>query len=132
MLHRRLVSPSRDGGTVTGIVCRICCCARRAQRSRGTGQSAFDHREDLVERHPAAAVYFLIEKLRLLVIDGRCRQRDVVRAVGKLRDLGEEVFDGLSDGRAGHLPSPSAVVALPHGLFRSLVVEVDWVHRRRR
>ena len=37
---------------------------------------------------------------------------------------GEEVFDGLADGRAGHLPSPSAVVGLPHGLPRSLVFRV--------
>jgi hypothetical protein len=93
-------------------------------RSGCTGQPVFDHREHFVERHPTAAVDFLIEKLRLLIVDGGCRQRDVVGAVGKLRDFGEEVFDGLSDGRGGHLPSPSAVAGLPHGLSRSLVLGV--------
>jgi hypothetical protein len=88
------------------------------RRSRRTAQPAFDDREDFVERYAAAAVDLLIEKSRLLIIDGRCRQRHVVGSVGKLRDLGEEVFDGLADGRADHLPSPSAVVGLPH-LVRS-------------
>jgi hypothetical protein len=73
--------------------------------------------QHFVERHAAAAVDLLIEKLGLLVIDSRCRQRDVVRAVRKLRDLGEEVFDGLAGGRAGHLPSPRVRVGRGAMLF---------------
>jgi Protein of unknown function (DUF1427) len=47
--------------------------------------------------------------------------RPIVGAVGKLRDLGEEVLDGLADGRAGHLPSPSVVALI--GLFGMLMGE---------
>jgi hypothetical protein len=51
-------------------------------RGTATGTSwTFDEREHFVERHPPPAVDLLIEKSRLLVIDGRCRERDVVGAV---------------------------------------------------
>jgi hypothetical protein len=72
-----------------------------------------DYREHFVERCAAAAVDLLGEKLRLLVIDGRCRGRHAVGAVGKLRDFGDEALDGLADDRARHLSAPSlpAVVA---------------------
>jgi hypothetical protein len=65
-------------------------------RSRGAGQALYDDVEHFGERYAPPTFDLLIKKLRLLVVYGRCRQRDVVVAVGKLHDLGEEAFDGFA------------------------------------
>ena len=62
---------------------------------------------------PSAAVDLLIDELGLLVIDGRCGQRYVVGAVGKLRDLGKETLDGLANARANHLPGSALLAVVP-------------------
>ena len=55
-----------------------------------TRQTAFDHREHFVERDAATPLDLHVEKLRLLLVHGRCRERDVVGPVWELRDLGDE------------------------------------------
>jgi hypothetical protein len=73
----------------TGVESRICCHFRRRAR-------AADDRQHLVERYATAAVDFHVEKLRLVIMDCRCRKRNVVGAVRKLRDFRQVAYDSLT------------------------------------
>src|SRR5665213_3528321 len=73
----------------------------------------FDKSEGIIERWNALANEFLIEELRFLVVDGRCRHEDGDVAVGEVRKLDRVELGGLLDdrspGRRGvdHLSPPA-------------------------